>query len=85
MSDYEETKKQLRQMLTRAVLEQEEGLERRIRSFDTVLLELLRDVGRDVMSDVTGELSTQQEAKHRADGFAVEKRMDTPFLPFSDK
>jgi hypothetical protein len=72
-------------MLTRAVLENEPELEKRIRSFDTVLLELLRDVGRGVMSDVTNELSVKQEEKHRADGFTVEKRMDTPFLPSSDK
>ncbi len=42
MSDYEKNRKQLKDLLTKAVLENETGLEKRIRSFDTELLDLLR-------------------------------------------
>ena len=83
--NYEETKNQVKELLTRAVLEKEVELEKRIRSFDRVLLDLLRDVGRGVMSKVTSELAAKQEEEHRADGFGVERRMETPFLPFSDE
>ena len=85
MPNYEETTKQLRDLLTKAVLEKEDGLEQRIRSFDTALLDVLRDVGRGVMDDVTQELSKRQEIAHRAKGFTVEKRSVSPFLPFSDE
>lgn len=83
--EYAELKNQMTALMKQKILEQEDGLEGALRNMDVMLLEVLREVGRDTITGVANELSKKQEDLHRADGFVVEERGKTPFLPSSEK
>lgn len=84
MSTHKAALDKAREVLTRSILQHEPELAGRIHAFDTELLELLRNLGQQVMEDVATELAMQQEQSQQKMGLVVQQRKRTPFLPFSD-
>lgn len=81
----ERAKQQIVEILVRDAIASDADFDQHLLTLDRELLCAFRDVGRQVVAEMGNESSERQERKHRAEGFTVESRTSTPFLPSSGK
>ena len=84
-SKYDDVVKSAKTALAKAILEREGDLASRARGIDGMVLELLREVGRETVEDVLNAVSSKETTSKEEEGLTVQHRDRSPFLPSSGK
>lgn len=77
--------KQVTDLLSESILENESDLAERFHRFDEELLVLVRQISKDALQKVGDSVVEKEEAKVKADGLTAQSRKSSPFLPSSEK